>query len=130
MARADALKKSEEEHGVTIRAPRGNRTQWHANFKLDEFTPTARDITILQKDEAGGLRRRGMLVIGPGACERQVCAVILRRGRDAVYTVRMVLIFASRVCRFVVWQAIRLLISARCCKRSFRSGRHQTTGGH
>ena len=33
IARADALKKAEDE-GATIRAPRGNRSQWHANFRV------------------------------------------------------------------------------------------------
>ena len=64
MARADALKKAEN-GGVTIKAPRGNRSQWHANFKLDEFNSAARDLTVLQKDADASMRLRGMLVVGP-----------------------------------------------------------------
>ena len=47
IARADVLKKAEDQ-GVIIKAPRGNRSQWHANFKNDEFTPALRDVPVVQ----------------------------------------------------------------------------------
>jgi hypothetical protein len=37
-ARAVTLKAAED-RGVAIKAPRGNRAQWHTNFQLDEVRP-------------------------------------------------------------------------------------------
>ena len=51
--------------GADIKAPRGNRAQWHAHFQLDEFIDTARDVPVMHECEAG-LQLRGMLIIGPG----------------------------------------------------------------
>jgi hypothetical protein len=51
--------------GADIKAPRGNKTQWHANFQVDEFIDTARDVPVIHESEAG-LQLRGMLIIGPG----------------------------------------------------------------
>ena len=51
--------------GADIKAPRGNRAQWHANFQLDEFIDTARDVPVMHECETG-LQLRGMLIIGPG----------------------------------------------------------------
>jgi hypothetical protein len=51
--------------GADIKAPRGNRAQWHANFQVDEFIDTARDVPVMHESEAG-LQLRGMLIIGPG----------------------------------------------------------------
>ena len=48
-SRADALKKAEEA-GTAIKAQRGNRAQWHANFKLDEFSSSYRDVDVLLHD--------------------------------------------------------------------------------
>ena len=76
VARADALKKAED-GGVTIKAPRGNRSQWHANFKLDEFSPSARDVPVVQAGEGGGLLLRGLLVIGPGYTLADCCKMLL-----------------------------------------------------
>lgn len=51
--------------GADIKAPRGNRAQWHANFQLDEFVDTSRDVPVMHESESG-LQLRGMLIIGPG----------------------------------------------------------------
>eukprot|EP00908_Phaeocystis_cordata_P001217 Transcript_11305.p1 GENE.Transcript_11305~~Transcript_11305.p1 ORF type:complete len:652 (+),score=120.80 Transcript_11305:341-2296(+) len=63
-ARAEALLKAEQA-GADIKAPRGNRAQWHANFQLDEFVDTSRDVPVMHESESG-LQLRGMLIIGPG----------------------------------------------------------------
>lgn len=55
------------QEGAFIKAQRGNRAQWHANFRLDEFVATARDLCVLQEGGPGGApEARGLLVIGPG----------------------------------------------------------------
>ena len=63
-ARAEALLRTEQS-GADIKAPRGNKTQWHANFQVDEFIDTARDVPVMHESEAG-LQLRGLLIIGPG----------------------------------------------------------------
>eukprot|EP00966_Prymnesium_polylepis_P069282 1610004-Prymnesium_polylepis.1 len=69
VARAEALKKIEEE-GHAIKQARGNRAQWHANFKLDEFDGpigAARELCVIQEDIGTGARElRGLLVLGRG----------------------------------------------------------------
>ena len=75
--RADTLKKAEDT-GVIIKAPRGNRSQWHANFKLDEFATTTRDVPVVQPDATSGdVLLRGCLVLGPGHTLADVCKMIL-----------------------------------------------------
>ena len=76
IARAGTLKKAEDQ-GVIIKAPRGNRSQWHANFKLDEFTPRVRDVPVVQRDATQATLLRGMLVIGPGHTLADVCKMLL-----------------------------------------------------
>ena len=79
IARADALKKAEDE-GVTIKAPRGNRSQWHSNFRLDEFGRSTRDLPVVQRadgDGDGGLVLRGLLVVGPGHTVADCCKMLL-----------------------------------------------------
>ena len=49
---------------------RGNRAQWHANFKLDEFDHayySVRDLCVLQEMLGSGERElRGLLIVGKG----------------------------------------------------------------
>jgi len=75
IARADVLKKAEDS-GVIIKAPRGNRSQWHANFKVDEFVAAATDVAVAQRDESGALVLRGALVIGPGHTVADGCKML------------------------------------------------------
>ena len=77
LARADTLRKAEDQ-GVIIKAPRGNKTQWHANFKLDEFVPLVRDVPIVQRDgKSGDVLLRGVLNIGPGHTVADGCKMLL-----------------------------------------------------
>lgn len=76
IARADALKEAED-GGVAIKAPRGNRSQWHANFKIDEFAQTARDVPVVQKDASGAVILRGLLIVGPGQSLADGCKMLL-----------------------------------------------------
>jgi len=52
--------------GTSIRATRGNRAQWHANFKLDEFSKGWRELHVLHTSGAAEPTLRGMLILGPG----------------------------------------------------------------
>ena len=63
---------------MIIKAPRGNRSQWHANFKLDEFASSTRDMPVVQVDETSGdLLIRGCLTLGPGHTLADVCKMLL-----------------------------------------------------
>jgi len=64
LARADNLLKTEQA-GAAIRASKGNRAQWHANFKLDEFSSSLRDVCVLLETESGP-QLQGLLVLGAG----------------------------------------------------------------
>ena len=75
IARADALKEAEE--GVAIKAPRGNRSQWHSNFKDRRVRARARDIPVVQKDEATGATVPGLLLILPGQTLQDGCKMLL-----------------------------------------------------
>ena len=78
IARAKSLKKAED-GGVTIKAPRGNRSQWHSNFRLDEFAPCTRDLPVVQKEKAADehVVLRGLLVVGPGHTLADCCKMLL-----------------------------------------------------
>ena len=61
---------------MTIKAPRGNRAQWHANFQLDEFAAATREVRVLQPEPSTGrLQLRGLLVIGPVRADRRLLPV-------------------------------------------------------
>jgi len=79
-ARADSLREAEKA-GTSIVAPRGHKAQWHANFKLDEFSAALRELRVLalpadDDGQGGGAARepapgsegelRGMVVVGQG----------------------------------------------------------------
>ena len=53
--------------GAAIKAPRGNKSQWHKAFQLDEFMDAMRTVNVLHEVAGGGAPQlRGMLVLGPG----------------------------------------------------------------
>ena len=89
-ARSEALLKAEQA-GTEIKVARGNRAQWHANFQLDEFVDTPRELCVLQEGAAGE-QLRGMLIIGPGqtiadAYHMLRCELQIQPTRDSAYEV-------------------------------------------
>ena len=127
LARADTLRKAEDQ-GVIIKAPRGNKTQWHANFKLDEFVPLVRDVPIVQRDgKSGDVLLRGVLNIGPGHTVADGCKMLLtelqmapiggepsKHANDSFPPCFGSLSLCSRVCCFVSVCLHSRLVGALC----------------
>ena len=67
------LTPSTEQAGTEIKAPKGNRAQWHANFTLDEFTFTSRDLCVYQVRLPGACA-----CAGAGHLARDLCICQVR----------------------------------------------------